>query len=316
MIATCSDSFLGYGVRGGRIALEKSILASSAAIFGKGAEDVAACLVLALVKNSGMVVVVDISGGLSQKLSGRIDAYDCNFVMHDCLVLSENGQLHGRLLASAYSAVIDLPPAQEELLNAALQLTALEEGEGSPMGLIPMIAIVEGFRDLDKEELSGRITALKFIESAGDLGVVNNLLRSSFLVDFSHARTPELSNASAAAFLAKLLSTNCAAKPEAVVINGAERLFGSLRFPHHEHHLLTFLLECESSKVYSCPGGFLLDRILLEACPLRFFSSELWNASEDSGQCLHDEESPEWCGPGLHSERNRDVTKEYEVVDR
>jgi hypothetical protein len=271
---------LGYRVEGGKLELEESTLRTSTAVLGEGAEEVTSCFATPLAELYGRIAIVDICGGLWKTLSGHIDAYESSYVMHDSLCLSENGQLHGRLLASAYSTVANLPSSQEELLNAAIQQTALEEGEGSPMGLVPMIAIVEGFRDSDKSELVGRIAALRFIESAGDAEVVKKLLRSSFLVDFSHSRSPELSEASAAAFLAKLLSyTDTDARPEALVINGAERLFGSFRIPLHGSYLRTFLIGGRCSMILSSPSGSFLDRFLLEACPLRLYSSALWNAT-------------------------------------
>jgi hypothetical protein len=279
MVAFDSTGFVGYRVQGGRLELGKTILSDSAAVFGVGAEDVIASIALALVEDNEKVAVIDISGGLSWMLSGRIDAYDSSYVMHDSLVLSENGQLHGRLLASAYATVQNLPSSQEELLNAAIQQTALEDGEGSPMGLIPMIAIVEGFRDSDKAELAGRIANLRFIESAGDLGAVDSLVRSSFVVDFTHGRSSDLSEGSAAAFLAKLLSKESAESGIGfVVINGAERLFGSSSVPRHGSYLRKSLLNGRFGKVYSSPSSFLLDHLLLGACPVRYYSSYLWNA--------------------------------------
>jgi hypothetical protein len=234
------------------------------------------------------VAVVDIAGGLTSALSGYVNSYDATYVMHDSMVLGdENGQLHARLLASAYATILSLPEAQEDLLNAALQEMALEEGEASPMGIVPMVGVVEGFKGPEKMELYGRIGTLRFIESVGEVGAVKQLLDSSFIVDFSKARTGELATASAAIFLAKLLSiADKALWPDVLVVGDAEKLFGSTRRPHHSGYLFSSLVGASFGNVFSAPVGPALDQGAVDVSPMRLYSNEIWNMKRSEPRAL------------------------------
>ena len=287
MNAAKASAWLGYRVVGGRLEIGDSFLRNSIAVLGRGSQEVAASLVLSLAEASVRVAVVDVVGGFSSALHGYLESYDASYVMHDSLLLGENGQLHARLLASAYATVLNLPSEQDDLLNAALQELALEEGEASPMGIVPMIGVVEGFKGPEKMELSGRIGALRFVESTGEAGAVRKLLPSSFLVDFSEAKTGELAEASAAIFLAKLLSlADPSAWPDALVIIGAERLFRSFRVPRHSSYLRTSVVGAGFGAVFSAEAGHALDRLIVEGCPIRLYSGEMWNEMKGEPRAL------------------------------
>jgi hypothetical protein len=287
MNAAKGSAWLGYRVMGGRMELGESCLRNSIAILGKGAQGVAAALVHSLVESSVRVGVVDIGVGLSSIMSGYLESFGASYVMHDSMLLGENGQLHARLLASAYSTVLNLPSEQEDLLNAALQESALEEGEASPMGIVPMIGVVEGFKGPEKMELSGRVATLRFVESTGDPGAVRKLLSSSFIVDFSGAKTGELAEASAAIFLAKLLSlADPSAWPDLLVVTGAERLFRSFRVPRHSSYLRTCIVGAGFGVVFAADSGHALDQPLVEGCPLRLYSGDLWNEMKGEPRAL------------------------------
>ena len=281
------SAWLGYRVLGGRLELSESCFRSPTVVLGRGAQNVAATLVHSLVEASVRVAVIDVRGGLYPVLSGYLESYDASYVMHDSMLLGENGQLHARILASAYSTVLSLPSEQEDLLNSALQELALEEGEASPMAIVPMIGVVEGFKGPEKMELSGRIGTLRFVESTGEAGAVRKLLPSSFLVDFSGAKTGELAEASAAIFLSKLLSlADPSSWPEVLVINGAERLFRSYRIPRHSSYLRTSVSGAGFGAVFAAESGPALDRTLVEVCPVRIYSGEVWNEMRGEPRAL------------------------------
>ena len=287
MNAAKTSAWIGYRIMGGRLELGEGSLRNSIAILGKGAQEVAAAFVHSLLESSVRVGVVDIGGGLSSVMSGYVESFDASYVMHDSMLLGENGQLHARLLASAYSTVLNLPSEQEDLLNAALQESALEEGEASPMGIVPMIGVVEGFKGPEKVELSGRVASLRFIESTGEQGAVKKLLSSSFLVDFSGAKTGELAEASAAIFLAKLLSlADPSVWPDVLVVTGAERLFRSFRVPRHSSYLRTCVVGAGLGVVFAADSGHALDQLLVEGSPLRLYSGEMWNEMKGDPRAL------------------------------
>jgi hypothetical protein len=280
-------TWLGYRTEGGRLELERHFFRNSVAILGSGADEVAASIVCGVVGASLGVGVIDLSGSLAKTVSGYVESFDSSYVMHDSMVLRENAQLHARLIASAYATVLNLPSPQEELLAAAAQEIALEEGEASPMGLVPMIAVVEGFKGPDKTELAGLLATLRFVESAGDLGAVGEFFGSDFLIDFSKAKTTELAETSSLLFLAKLLSmVGSAGLPEVIVINGAERLFRSYTVPRHSCFLRASLVGASFGVVLCATSGVALDRLLIEGCPLRIYSGETWNAMKGDPRVL------------------------------
>ncbi|MDG6898779.1 MAG: hypothetical protein JRN24_03465 [Nitrososphaerota archaeon] len=287
-MSATTEVWLGYKLAGGRLEIDPTEIDNNIAVVGSGARDVTACLVHSMVESSFRVAVVDIGGGLAGVLSGYVDSYDATYVMHDSMLVDgEKAQLHARLLASAYSTVLNLPDWQDDLLNAALQEMALEEGEASPMGIIPMISVVEGFKGPDKIELAGRIGTLRFIESMGEVGAVRELLASSFLVDFSKARTSELARASAAVFLAKLLSwQDRSPRPDVVVINDAEQLFSSHRRSRHSGYLFDCLVGAPFGTVFGASVGPALDQLAVDASAVRLYSSEMWNATRREPRVL------------------------------
>jgi hypothetical protein len=254
-------------------------------VLGRGSTELLASLAYSLSEAASKVVVVDTDGELSKALSGHLEAYDASYVLHDCLLMDENGPLHAMLVASAYATVLDLPGEQEALLYAALQSMALEQGEASPTAIVPMIGTVEGFKGPEKTEVSGRLTTLRLLESAGDAGAVARVLQSGCVIDFSQGRTRELVEASVALFIAKLLSSpRDRPQPEVLILSEAQRLFRAHKIPRHISTLRSALLSASFGVVLSSSIGYSLDPNLVEACATRYYSSETWNALHAEGR--------------------------------
>lgn len=272
-------AWLGYQASGGRLELDPGSLVHGAAVLGHGAPALTSSIARSLDEVDCKVAVIDFDGSLSKAVSGHIQTYDASYVLHDSLLMNENGPLQAMLLASAYSTVLDLPNHQEALLNAAIQSMALEHGEASPTAIVPMIDLVEGFKGPDKNEVSGRIGAMKLLDSAGDEGAVARVLQRSCAVDFSGAKTYELAEASAAIVLAKMLAApHDAPSPDVIVIGEAQRLFRAYRVPRHGSTLRSALLSAPFGAVFSASRGYALDRNIVDGCSVRFYSPEIWNA--------------------------------------
>ena len=274
-----TSPWLGYQVAGGRLELDSRSLVHGLSVLGRGSKELLCSLAYSLNEASSRVAVIDTDGELSKALSGHLEAYDASYVLHDCMLMDENGPLQAMLIASAYATVLDLPGEQEALLNATLQSMALEQGEASPAAIVPTIATVEGFKGPEKSEVSGRLGTLRLLESAGDAGAVAQTLRSSCVIDFSQARSRELAEASVALFIAKLLSApRERSQPEVVILSEAQRLFRAHKIPRHVSTLRSALLSASFGVVFSSTVGHSLDRNLVDACALRLYSCETWNA--------------------------------------
>jgi len=278
--------WLGYREAGGRFELDPDGLMHGAAILGRGAKGLAAALAYSLNEASARVMVVDLDGHLSRSLSGHLRAYDASYVLHDSLLLNENSQYHALLVASAYATVMDITIEQEALLNAVVQAMAMGQGEASPSAVISDMGAVEGFKGPEKTELSGRMGNLRLLESAGEPGAVREVSESSCIVDFAKARNTELAEVSGVLFLAKLLAIEGGKQPEVVLVSEAQRIFRSYRIPRHRSTLRSGLLSSSFGTVFSSSMGHALDRNVLDACATRFYSSEIWNASNPGSRIL------------------------------
>ncbi len=272
-------AWLGYHATGGSLEIDPKLFLQGGAVLGRGAKDLVSSLVYCLNETSTKICLVDLDGDISKALSGYIDTYDAGYVLHDSLVMGENAQFHALLISSAYSTVLDMPVEQEALLNSVVQALALETGEASPMAIAPLISSAEGFKGPDKNEVQGRLATLRLLDSAGDIGAVAQVVGSSCIVDFSKARHGELAEASAALFMAKMLSLpEGKAKPEVLFVTEAQRVFKAFRIPRHKSTLRSALLSSPFGVVFSSSVGHALDRNIVDACATQFYSSEIWNA--------------------------------------
>ncbi len=280
--------WVGYRATGGRIEVSPELFEHGAVVVGHRAKELTPSLVQAMLESSMRLTVVDIDGSLSKALSGYLDSYEASYVMHDSLLLDEDGQNHAALVTSAYATTMDLPLEQEFLLFAAVLTLALEEGEATPAAISSALGVVEGFKGPDKSELSGKIGTLRLLESSGDEGAVRKVFGSSCIIDFSTINGKELADASAALFMAKILSMpEVGLYPDALIVGEAQRLFRSFRIPRHSCSIRSALLGAPFGKIISSNSDRELDEAVVNECPTRFYSSDVWNSFPNKQRILH-----------------------------
>ncbi len=286
MNAQRTAGWLGYRDGGGKFEVSPMSLLHGTAVLGRGAGELSASLVYCLNEIPVRITVVDLDGRLSKSLSGHLSPYDASYVLHDSLLLDEEAQFHSLLVASAYATVMDIPLEQEALLNAVVQAMALGQGEASPSAIVSDLGAVEGFKGPEKVELSGRMGTLKLLESAGEVGAVGQVVQRSSIVDFSGAKNAELAELSASLFMAKVLVMEAEKQPEVLLVSESQRIFRSYRIPRHRNTLRSAILSSPFAAIFSSSLGHALDRHVLDACAIRFYSSEIWNEANPAARVL------------------------------
>ncbi|MDA4128156.1 MAG: hypothetical protein OK422_01620 [Thaumarchaeota archaeon] len=283
MNSILTSVWLGYTERGSRLKIGYEDLLPASSILGSGANGIAAVFAYAAVEAGLRTLVVDLNGKLSARLSGHIPSFGAGYVLQDAMTISENEITLGSLIGSAYATVFNLTGSQEDILNLALRHLLVEgggEASASPAALSGALGTITGFRSTDKQEVEGKISTLSQMEATGNPGAVGEVLSFSSLVDFSDQSPLELGNASAAIFLAKVLAlgeTRENQGPDLIVISDAHRIFKAHKLLNHSGTLGDAVIASPFGKVFASELGHALDEQLVSACPVRIFSSSLWN---------------------------------------
>jgi len=278
--------WLGYSQTGGAANLRIDELGGRLLLLGGHADEMAALLAFASREAGFNPIVLDLDGRLSSRVSGYFSAYRLADILYDIYRLEEGcPRAHAELLASAYTAALDLTFEEEAIMDAALQKLASEDSMASPPAVYDALTGVEGFRGFYVDKLKGRIGTLKSIDAA-DSASVGQVLNhpEGAIIDLSGLGMPRASELGAVLFIAKLLA-KVASKPSIdmpafVLVNGAHRVFKGLPRTQHGSRLLTAMLESRLTSVFASDQAQALSPLVGEACPTRIISADMWNLLE------------------------------------
>lgn len=228
------------------------------------------------------LAILDIDGSVSSEVYGYLKTFDYRSMLYEAFHLVGDDATHGQLVASAYAMALDLTPEEESILSAALQKLSEQNDLAVPSALYDVVGATEGFRGFYVDKLRGRIAALKHLDSTRD-ETFETLMGGGVLVSFASAPYPQAGELAAGLYVAKILHllSGPGARPSAVMITGAHRLFRRLTKFQQAGRLMSHLLEAGVILVLATPlPAFLNDR-LIESMPVRIYSSEAWNARKD-----------------------------------
>jgi hypothetical protein len=272
--------WLGYSRLGGRFAVKLDEMGKGMAMLGHGSNDLAP-LVASACEEAGMrALVLDISGGVSSRLSGYIEEYGPAYFLYDSLRMEENAATQAQLAASAYACTLDLSFEQEATLNSIMQIVASEKGIESPVAIADLIQSPDTAkaRAIDKVRL--RLEALRSLNIVGDIGVVRKILEKSAVLNFRGAGSPEASETAAALFLVKLialLEEGGAPPPDVIILTEANRLFKARPVFRKSQRFLTSFVSLPTPKILASDIPYGLDEDFLDTCPIKILSSGAWN---------------------------------------
>jgi hypothetical protein len=271
--------WLGHCRTGGRLCLRDDDMSRGMVVLGAGADGVAAVLASAC-RDSGLrTFVVDLGGGIAERVTGRFDVRGLGYFLYDSERMEERASLHAELAASAYTMSLNLNFEQEGFLNSAIQYIGLEQGVASPSSLIDRLIATGEFRGHTSDELRGKLGALRSLNLTGEIGAVSEMLEGDTVASFEFAESNQAAEVGAMLLLAKVLAVGASGGrlPEVLVVNGANRLFPRIPVVRHTNKLLSALLSAQVSRVFASEVVYGLDERILDVAPVRVLSSALAN---------------------------------------
>lgn len=274
--------WLGYHRLGGRFKLTHDEMKDGIAVLGHGAGELAALFAHACNEARLKVHVLDMDGGVSEKISGYIDTYALPYFLYDSIRIGDNGNVHGQLIASAYAAALDLSFEQESVLNSIIQIIANERSVASPSSLGDLILSQssQGISGRPVDKLKARLESLRSLNMTGEPNVVGPMLQKSSVLDFSGAGQHEAAEAAAALFMAKFLAVESgpnSPKPDIVILADANRLFRARPVFRKSQRLLSTFVHESFPKMLTSESAYGLDEQFLDACAVKIVSSAVWN---------------------------------------
>ncbi|TLX96426.1 MAG: hypothetical protein E6K96_06230 [Thaumarchaeota archaeon] len=278
--------WLGFARTGGRLYLDLDELHPGIDILGNGADDVAAALAYACREARLKVLVLDLNGRVSEKVSGHFEARGFGYFLYDAMRLEEKASFHAELAASAYTMALNLSFEQEGFLNSAIQSIALEEGVASPASLADQLNLAGEFRGHTADELKGKLGALKSLNLTGETDVVEKMMEKSSVAVFASAESQQAAEVAMMLFLSKVLALGASgvALPDVLIVNEANRVFSNLPLTRHSNRLLIALLSSQMGRVFSSEATYGLDHHFLETAPVRILSSAICNEASSGGR--------------------------------
>ena len=273
------DLWMGYSSGGGRAALEIGGPGSQVLLLGSRAGDLAGLVAVSAKESGWPPVILDLSGALARCMSGYFDTYDYRSFLYDSFRLEEPGAWHSQLAAAAYTQAMDLSSEEEAIINAAMQAVSSDGTLLSPHSLQDVMGKVEGFRGFYVDKLKGKIGALRLFDAVEDQSFAR-LTQGNVIVDFHPAPYPLAAELAAALFLAKFLAVarSRGAAGGFLLVTDSHRVFRASPRPVHSNRLLTHLLEWPGVTVLSTGQQPLLSPLVLQACPVRVYSSDAWHS--------------------------------------
>jgi len=251
-------------------------------LLGRRAGDLSTLVAFASAESGGKIVVFDIDGSISREILGYFRAFDYRSMLYEAFHLEGDDATHGQLVASAYTAALDLTPEEEAILGSALQKLSEQNDLATPSALYDVLGGVEGFRGFYVDKLKGRIGSLKLLETTR-VDTFDEPMRGGVLVSFASAPYPQAAELAAGLFVAKMLHLIAVSetRPDAIVITGTHRLFRNLTRYQHAGRLMGYLMEAPVSLILASPLPALLNDRLIELMPVRIYSSDAWNARKN-----------------------------------
>ena len=254
-------------------------------LLGRQSADLATLFAYAVAEAGLKLAVFDVDGSVSPGVHGYFRVFDYRSLLYEAFHLEGENATHGQLVASAYTAALDLTSEEEAILGAALQKLSEQNDLATPSSLFDALGGVEGFRGFYVDRLKGRIGALKLLETTR-VESFDPVMGGGTIVRFDSAPYPQASELTVGLFIAKVLHLLNASetRPDGLLITGAHRLFRNL--PHFQHggRLTAHLLEAPIPLVLASSIPALLNDRLAESMAVRIYSSEAWNARKDLKQ--------------------------------
>lgn len=280
--------WVGHSWRGGRTTLDLGGPGSKVLLLGSRANDMAALASISAKEAGTKPVVLDLGGSLARSLSGHFATYDYRSFLYDAFRLEAPEAWHSELAAAAYTAALDLSSEEEAIITSALQATLSEGGLASPVAIYDVMGKVEGFRGFYVDKLKGRIGSLRLFDAVDDR-TFGTLMAGDSLVDFHGSPYPMAAELAASLFIAKILALAYATgKGEAsLILTSAYRVFRASPRLTHGSRLLNQLLGWPGPLFFASDQVHALTPQLLQACPVRIYSSDAWHSSPGcSGRTL------------------------------
>ncbi|MDE1852140.1 MAG: hypothetical protein KGI38_00115 [Thaumarchaeota archaeon] len=279
MNAARRAGWLGYSLDRTRGRVDVQVLGDRILLLGRRAGDLSTLLAYADAESGSKTVVLDIDGSISPEIHGYFRAFDYKSMLYEAFHIEGDDATHGQMVASAYTAALDLTSEEEAILGSALQKLSEQNDLATPSALYDVLGAVEGFRGFYVDKLKGRIGSLKLLETTR-IETFDELMRGGALVSFASAPYPQAAELASGLYVAKMLHLIAPSKtrPNAIMITGAHRLFRSLARYQHASRLMGYLMEAPVPLILASPLPSLLNDRLIESMPVRIYSSEAWNA--------------------------------------
>ncbi len=273
--------WLGYSSAAARTTIDLGGPGCRVLFLGSRSADLAMLASMSAKDEGSSPILFDLDGSLSNRLSGYFDTYDYHTFLYDSFRLEEPGPWHAQLAAAAYTAALDLSTEEEAIVNHAMQHVASEGSLLSPVSLHEVMGAVEGFRGFYVDKLKGRIGSLRLFDAVEDQAFPR-LMQGNIIIDFHRAPYPLAAELSAALFFAKILALvhSNGSSGSFAVMTEAHRLFRSSPHPAHSNRLLTQLLAWQATVGFATDQPLALSPLLLESCPVRFYSSDAWHSQK------------------------------------
>lgn len=271
--------WVGYGDAGRKATLDLVGPGAKVLLLGSRAGDIAALAALSAKEAGARPIVLDLGGSLANRLSGYFDTFDYTSFLYDAFRLEVPEAWHSQLVAAAYTAVLDLSSEEEAIINSALQAIASEGSMASPISVYDILGKVEGFRGFYVDKLKGRIGSIRLFDAVDDQ-TFGRLTQGDIIVDFHRAPYPQAAELAAGLFLAKMTAIAHSQGPieASLVLTEAHRIFHASPRPAHGSRLLTHLLAWPGPEFIASDQRQSLGPQVLEACPVRVYSSDAWHA--------------------------------------
>jgi hypothetical protein len=278
-----TEGWLGYSLDRARGRVWIRGLGDRVLLLGRQAGGMATLFAYAAAEAGLRLAVLDVDGSLSSEVHGDFSVFDYHSLLHEAFHLEGEDATHGQLVASAYSAALDLTPEEEAVLCAAVQRLSEQNDMATPPVLYDALGTVEGFRGFYVDKLRGRVGALRLLDSTRADGF-DALTAGGVIVSFASAPYPQAAELAAGLFIAKLLHllSRPGPSPDGLLISGAHRIFRNATGFQRSGRLLARLLESQVPMALATPLPAFLSEQLVESTPVRVYSSEAWNAQKDS----------------------------------
>ena len=273
---------------GGRFEVKLDDLKGGIAMLGQGANQLTPLVAYACHDAGLKALLLDLDGGVSDSLSGYMDAYDVSYFLYDSLRIEDNPVVHAQLVAGAYSTSLELSFEQEASLNAIAQIIANERGVASPASLADLIQSPDSAKGRAVDRLRVRLEALRSLNLVGEKDAVKQILGRSAVLSFRNAGSPEASETAVALFLAKLLATMGGEErgPDVIILTEANRLFKERPVFRRNPRFLTAFVSAPLPKVLASDAAYGLDKEYMDTCSVRILSSAAWNGTGRGGLVL------------------------------